>query len=246
MVSTAIKRILPNPIKHPLLTCSRWYWYKRGLPAQSTGDIEVFKEAVATVGEGSLRVFEWGSGASTIYYSKFLKSLGREFEWHAIDNSKKWHQMVQKRVLHARLSGCVDVRCLEFPAFWELSGYSPDSPVPTHSYTCSGNVLKYVNSPRELGKRFEMVIVDGRYRRRCLLVAAEVLAPRRVVILHDAQRTHYHSSLASYPHVEFLETGVLPGSREKSAIALCSLDDGSFIHQLAGKYRARWQSDPRG
>lgn len=222
MVLTGIKKILPNPIKHPLLSCSGWYWYRRGLPAQSARDIWVFKEVLSTAEAERLRVFEWGPGASTIYYSKFLNSIGRRFEWYAIDNSRKWFRRVEERITRSRLTDQVHIYCSEFPAFWEMPEYSPDNPVPPQSYSSSASVLKYVNFPKELAGRFDVIILDGRYRRRCLLVAAEVLAPRGIVILHDAHRTHYHSSLSVYSHVQFLETGVLPGTRTRSAIALCS------------------------
>jgi hypothetical protein len=210
----------------------------RGLPAQTRGDISIFKEVLSTAGGQKTQVFEWGSGASTIYYSRFLESIGRKFEWHAIDNSRRWYQKGQREIRRSHLADHVHLYCSEFPAFWELPGYSPDSPVPPPLYTSNANALKYVESPQDLGTPFDVVIVDGRFRRRCLLVAREVLAPNGIVILHDAQRTHYHPSLSLYPHVHFLETGVFPGTRTKSTIALCSLGDGSFIYQLAEKYRA--------
>jgi hypothetical protein len=137
MVPATIRKIIPTPDKHPVLACTGWYWYRPGLPAQSPADILVFKEVLSTIAGERLRVFEWGSGASTIYYSKVLKSLGRKFEWHSMDNSRKWCQRVHQKVLRAHLSDRVRVYCSEFPAFWELPGYSPDNPVPVHSYTSS-------------------------------------------------------------------------------------------------------------
>lgn len=234
MVPAAIKRILPNPVKHPLLTWSRWYWYRRGLPAQSEQDILIFKAVLSTAGDDGLRVFEWGSGASTIYYPKFLKSAGRKFDWYAIDNSRKWYEQGRAKILRAHLADRVHTHCSEFPAFWELPGYSPNDPVPPpQAYSGNANVQEYINWPKELGRPFDVIIVDGRFRRHCLLVGAEVLAPKGILILHDAQRTHYHSSLSIYSHVQFLETGVFPGTRAKSTIALCSMDDDSFIRQIA-------------
>jgi len=246
IVPAAIRKRLPFPVKHPLLALAGWQWRARGLPSQSPGDIAIFKSVLSSAGGQSLRVLEWGSGASTIYYARFLVSIGREFEWHAIDNSRVWYERVQGKTLQNNLAGRVRVHCSEFPAFWELPGYSPDSPVPPDSYTSSASILRYVELPRELGANFDVVFVDGRFRRRCLLVAKEVLAHEGVVILHDAQRSHYHPSLSYYPHVQFLETGVLPGSNAKSTIALCSLDNESFIYELANKYRslplASWQA----
>jgi hypothetical protein len=222
----------PSLVKHPFLTFGGWVWNLRGLPSQSPRDISIFKDALLASQGHKLQVFEWGSGRSTIYYSKFLKSVGRDFEWHAMDNSPKWCERGQEKITRAHLSDQVHVYCSEFPAFWQLPGYTHNDIVLPHPWSTSDNVLEYVDFPKRLGVQFDVIIVDGRFRRRCLLVAREVLASNGVVILHDAQRAHYHSSLSSYPHVRFLETGFLPGSTQKSTLALCSLVDDPLIPEM--------------
>lgn len=236
MVPTLIKRILPISVKHPLLAYAGWYWQLRGLPAQSWRDIAIFKEVMSTVEGQGLRVFEWGSGASTVYYPRFLTSLGRQFDWHAVDNSNEWRQRTREKIAKALLTERVQVHCSEFPAFWELPGYSYDHPKPPQVYANSARVKEYVDWPKNLDGRFDLMIVDGRFRRRCLQVAAEVVAPQGVVISHDAGRTHYHSSLDLYTHVQFIKTGRLPGTSQGSSVALASFDGGSLIAALAEKY----------
>ena len=141
----------------------------------------------------------------------------------------------------AHLGEQVHVYYSEFPAFWEIPGFSWDEPSPPpDAYGRSPNVLEYVNFPSKLGEHFDVMVVDGRYRRRCLLAAKEAVTPGGIVILHDAERTHYHPALSCYPHVEFLQTGPLPGTRHVASVALCGLDDGSRIRQVAEKHRALW------
>ena len=181
-------------------------------------------------------MFEWGSGASTIYYAQYLKANERKFEWHAVDNSRRWYQKVHGKIASAHMSHQVEIHCSEFPAFWELPGYTPEDPIPPKSYGDNGNVSTYVGLPEELGGGFDVMIVDGRFRRRCLEVAAGTVAPKGIVILHDAERTHYHSALSLYPHIQFLQTGVLPGTVHKCSITLCSMDDGALIYQMGEKY----------
>ena len=229
MVPTSVKRILPTYIKHPLWASTRLYWQMRGLPEQSWRDISIFKEVLSKVEGRKLRIFEWGSGSSTVYYPKFLRSIGRQFDWYAVDNCKEWFQRGQEKIANAGLTGQVQIFCFDFPAFWQVPGYSYDNPVPPQNYTSSANVTEYVDCPKQLTGRFDVIIVDGRFRRRCLEVAAELLAPQGIVILHDANRAHYHSSLALYPHVQFLETGLLPGMSQRSDIALCSFDSDAII-----------------
>ena len=236
MLPHNLREWVPSPIKHPLITCTRWFWEARGRPAQSTKDISLIKALLSDVTSDTLRVWEWGAGRSTIYYTKFLKSMGRDFEWHAVDNSKSWFDKCESEISRNALSNNVRIYHSEFPAFWELPGYSPGNPIPPDSRTGSTSVSKYVNMPNEAGGPFDVIIVDGRYRRRCLLVAKEVLAPGGIVLLHDAQRAHYHSSLDVFPHVRFLATGNLPGTKQESTVALCTLSDNLPYLHLPGKY----------
>ena len=204
----------------------------RGLPAQASDEIPIFKSVLTVAGGKKLRVFEWGSGASTIYYPKFLQANGCDFDWYAMDNSRKWYQRGLQKISRANLAGQVQLHCSEFPAFWELPGYSPDEPVPPESYTASADVAEYINFPNELGGRFDVIIVDGRFRRRCLLAAKDALDPKGIVILHDAERTHYHSSLSSYPYVRTITAGTLAGTRHRSSTTLCSLEEGSIANHV--------------
>jgi len=225
MALQTLRRWVPYSIKHPLITSTKWYWTARALPAQSLQDISIIKALLVNAPNEKVRVWEWGSGKSTIYYSKFLRRLGREFEWHAAENSRIWSDKCSKRIAQEGLEQNVHVHCCEFPPFWDLPSYSPDGPAPQHFKSDEPNIEKYVNFPKEIGGPFDLIVIDGRYRRRCLLVAPKVLAPNGVVMLHDAQRTHYHASLSVYPHVRMLETGGLPGTRQKSTVALCSFAD---------------------
>ena len=236
MVPTAVKRILPASVKHPFMAYRSWYWQLRGLPVQSRTDISIFKEVLSKVGAETLKVFEWGSGASTVYYSEFLRNIGRPFSWHSADNSKEWSQISQEKIEKALLTEQVQIHCSEFPAFWELPDYSIADPVPPDVYNNSARVKEYVDFPRNLGGSFEVMIIDGRFRRRCLEVAAEVLSPNGIVILHDASRTHYYPPLSLYSHVQFLKTGPLPGSNHRSCIALASLHNNQLILGFTEKY----------
>ena len=236
MVPVALTRRLPSPIKHPASAVKRWLWRKRGLPAQSPVDISIMKELLLAVNSEEVRVFEWGTGASTVYYAEFLKDQLRKFDWYAVDNSAAWHQKVQGKIQRAGLNGQVHTACCQFPAFWQLPDYSVDRPMPPDAQTARSEVTDYVNFPKRLATKFDVVFIDGRYRRRCLLTAKEVLAEGGIVILHDAHRDHYHSSLAIYPHVQFLETGNITGRKQKSSIALCTLGDSPSVRGVVRKY----------
>ena len=61
----------------------------------------------------------------------------------------------------------------------------------------------YYGPHPHLGK-FDLIIVDGRHRVRCLDVARDLLAEGGVVLLHDAGRPKYHEAKRFYHKLEVL------------------------------------------
>ena len=195
------------------------------LPEQTAVDRMIFKKVFQLYAGKSLRVFEWGMGYSTVFYSRYLDSIASDFEWHAIDNSREWHEKVALLVSRYRLNDRVHLYLSEFPGFWELPNWSwEERKIPKE--VCSPEAIEYVEYARRVAepKGFDVIIVDGRFRRRCLRVAAEVLAPGGLVLLHDAQKTHYHSSLEIYESGHFFNSSNVLGSKVKVRTWLGTLD----------------------
>jgi len=232
----SIKKHIPHAIKHPLIAGTNWIWKTKSLPAQSLADISIFKEVLANVGGSKIRVLEWGAGRSTFFYPEFLMSIGRDFSWRAIENSAEWFEICTTKLADHQLEENVEIECFDFPPFWEVAGYSPNPSLLAATYHNNPHVERYINQPRDLGVQFDLILVDGRFRRRCLLTALDVLKPGGLVILHDAQKAHYHSSLAGLTHLEFLETGNLPGTSQRSTIAVCALEYSDCLDHIRRKY----------
>jgi len=211
-------------------------WKTRSLPAQSLKDISIFKEVLANVGGSKIRILEWGAGRSTFFYPEYLLSIGRNFSWRSIENSAEWFEICTAKLADTKLEQYVQIDCFGFPPFWEVAGYSPDPSLLSAQYDGDLNVDRYINKPRDLGILFDLILIDGRFRRRCLLTALDVLDPGGLVILHDAQKAHYHSPLAGLPFVEFLETGNLPGTSQRSTIAICALEENACLDHTRQKY----------
>ena len=231
-----IKRMMPNFVKHPLMTYGGWSWRMRGFPSMSPTDIKIIESVFMNLQGRKLNVFEWGSGSSTIYYSKFLRHIGLDFEWCAVDNSSIWYEFVLKKIDRANLADYVNLYCFGFPAFWEHDGYINNGTVSFDTYGWTDDIANYLNLPKELDRKFDVLVVDGRFRKRCLEVAREVLSPGGVVILHDAFRVHYHSALSLFSQVSFVDSETIPGSKQQSTIALCGTDNSSFIEEITSKY----------
>jgi hypothetical protein len=124
--------------------------------------------------------------------------------------------MVKEFVKKDDLQSRMDLHLMEFKPFWEKPGWG-SVPPPCGQFAPSlENEKNYVDYPRRLGNKFDVIIVDARFRRRCIQVAQEALQPGGVVVLHDAQKKQYHDGLESYPHQRFIDSGTWYPLQEKS------------------------------
>lgn len=133
-----------------------------------------------------LRVLEWGAGRSTIYFSNLLKRRGIAFTWLAIENYIPWYGDVV-RMIEANQLG-ETTTCVVKSGTCEERKYLQET----------FDMTEYVNYPQRLGTKFDFVLVDGRRRRQCLEMAAKIVAPTGVVVLHDAERPDYHAAFVHY------------------------------------------------
>ena len=180
-----------------------------GLPAQTKKDIRIFKAIFDNYKGERIRIFEWGSGLSTMYYAKYLRRTNTDFKWVAIDNNRSWYEKVKMKIEKSGLKEYVHLYVEEFQPFWEKPDWDWENVPPARGIfgPKSESEKQYIDFPKSLNEKFDIVIIDARFRRHCLQVAKEILAPQGVVILHDAQKTHYHFGLEDYPHGKFFKTG---------------------------------------
>lgn len=152
--------------------------------------------------KNNLNILEWGSGFSTIYFSKFFKKKGIPFKWIAIENFVPWYEKVIAMLKENSLSN--DVEC-----YLKNPTYEVDKNIQE-----TLNLDNYINYPSELGTKFDLIIVDGRKRSECLKMASNNLATDGVVILHDAEREWYHEGFKYYVGGgEFVTANTTPAAR---------------------------------
>jgi predicted O-methyltransferase YrrM len=109
-------------------------------------------------------VFEWGSGISTVWYAKQVKSLV------AIEHSEEWYSRGINWLQEKNLTN-VDLK------------YIPSINDSFQNYTQA--ILKYDNN------FFDLVAVDGRNRVECIEQAANKVKVGGYLILDDSHRTRY-------------------------------------------------------
>lgn len=208
-----------------------------GLPAQTGRERALYRKILDIMaGRGNLDIFEWGSGFSTVYYAQYLRKHGIVFTWDAIDNSNSWARKVMRMIMERGFGNCVRIHVREFPAFWEKSGWDWSVlPPPNGIFSPkSKEELDYIAMPRFLGRRFDIVFIDARFRRHCLKTAKEVLKPGGIIVMHDAQKPHYHEGMANLNFSRFYKGGTwVPFAAQPNKVWLGSLDNKVIFEQLA-------------
>ena len=135
-----------------------------------------------------INVLEWGAGASTSYWQRHVMNIER---WEAVEHDPDWFDRVKEET-----TGMLQVKLSLHCSFLKDRA--------TNEYGKTVVPHSYINFPSTLNQRLDVIFVDGRYRRRCLLEAQKFLAPGGTVVLHDAQRDYYHSALGGYPIRSFI------------------------------------------
>ncbi len=128
--------------------------------------------------KNSVKVLEWGSGDSTVYFPSKLLSAST---WDSVEHNPEW--AARTRAL--------------------IEGY--DNPnIRVHFVGCNKGYQEgiddgdfdtfrdYILFPTELGKRFQIILVDGRARAECMQIGWMLLEDKGVMVLHDAQRFEYN------------------------------------------------------
>lgn len=181
----------------------------RRLPAMTRVERSVYEKLLLAMPfEERLDVFEYGSGFSTLYFARFLEAKRVPFHIHSVDNHAGWHARVGELVRRAGLDDRVTLHLHEFPPAWDKPGWDWSKPPACGEFAPSTDAEHaYIDLPAAVGVSFDLIVVDARFRRRCLEKAPGCLAPRGVVLLHDAQKAHYQGSLDSWTHSRFVRSG---------------------------------------
>ena len=159
------------------------------LPWITWGAIERLTQIARNGEPARWRVLEWGAGGSTAYWA----DLGVA-EVLTIEHDPAWA---------ARIREVVSAKQVQLLL-------RPPAAEPNLVYASSfvaGSFEAYVMAAREMSEP-DVVLVDGRARSACLVVAAEVA--QRVVILDNSDRVHYALAMQRC-ETRLMQRGFRPG-----------------------------------
>lgn len=128
------------------------------------------------------RVFEYGSGASTLWLGK------RAGEVHSVEHDPTWSVIVERR-----LEGHVNVTLHHAPAPFS------DDPGALHSAKRrwrGADFRDYVLTIERLGGVFDLIVIDGRCRAACLEKAVAYLKDDGVILFDNSRRKRYRAAIA--------------------------------------------------
>ena len=131
-----------------------------------------------------MTMMEWGSGGSTLYFSKKVKN------YISVENNYQWYTDIKQQVpdnveLHY-------IQTLPRPEIYNQSEYV--------------HYKEYVDVVDRLNTIFDVVLIDGRARRICALKILPYLKSDSIVIIHDwCMRKPYYCVLDYYDLIEKIE-----------------------------------------
>jgi len=195
--------------------------YKRrvGKPYMMWREIEILKTILLNF--QPQRVLEWGAGYSTLYFPPFLNRLS---QWISIENDYDW-------VEHLEMLG---------PRPEVIIHYIKEDRYPWSDAYNDGaydDLKTYIEFPCRFEK-FDLIYIDGRARRECLLKSSSLLNDQGIVIVHDANRRHYYEGLVE----AFDNVAILTDYRRTAGglfIASRNLDLQSYID--IDRYKKVWK-----
>lgn len=130
-----------------------------------------------------MEVLEWGSGSSTIAISKRVRKIT------SIEHNKVYFRQLQDKI--------------------------KDNVYPIHVFHVERNSIEkqghdgtyenyndYINFPKALDKKFDLIFIDGRARVECAKIAVSLLKENGVILIHDYRNPNPSCDRKEYHEVE--------------------------------------------
>lgn len=184
----------PKPSLLQLVYCFVPWWFsfhgretlnRRAVPWVTFPAVEFLKRSV----RADSRVFEFGSGASTIFFARRCKEV------HSIEHDIAWAEKVGTTVRSMGLSNC-------------RLRYIPPVPCAANHGTYSSQFPGYVDCDFEDYVRsidehpdasLDLVLVDGRSRDASVMHAIRKVRPGGMLVLDNTERPRYREAIMHVP-----------------------------------------------
>jgi Methyltransferase domain len=156
--------------------------------------------------DGKARVFEYGSGASTVWLAKRAGAV------HSVEHDAAWASQLRPKLADLEH---VELLCVE------PDKRTPESTVVSARRGHEGfDYARYVQAIDEVGGSFDVVVIDGRARSSCLEHAVRRLSDDGLVVFDNAARSRYRAAIEASGLDVVLRRGWVPTLPYPDATAL--------------------------
>ena len=131
------------------------------------------------------RVFEYGSGASTIWLAHRSETVV------SVEHDPQWHALVQDRLRKSGLDAVVSHRLV--PAKNEADPHFGSDKPGYEGFGFRDYALSILSEPG----LFDLIVIDGRSRASCLKTAVQKLKPDGLIVFDNSRRARYRSAIAA-------------------------------------------------
>lgn len=138
--------------------------------------IDFLKERITK----DLLVFEYGSGGSSIWFSKHAKSVD------SVEHHPQWHQEILKQTANNH-DLTINIKLAELKPEHQALDYH------TLAFLRDSDGNNYINQIEKSNKKYHLVIVDGLFRNDCITIATQFLTNDGIIILDN---TNYFKELS--------------------------------------------------
>ncbi len=142
-----------------------------------------------------IRVFEYGSGASTIWLS------ARVDEIHTVENDREFGELMAERFAGI---DAISLRVVE-----PMASAAPATTSGKDGYQ-GMDFTDYVHSIDAVAGEFDLIVVDGRAREACLLHARDRLKGDGILLVDNSRRRRYREAIEASGLVETRFAGLTP------------------------------------
>lgn len=135
----------------------------------------------------NMRVFEWGSGESTVFSAK------RVTEIISVEHNKKCFFDLGELLIQHGITNCIPLYIL--PEGGEI-GHDNSCPAAYFSGGFPGfNFRKYASAINQYKEPFDLIVIDGRARPSCILHGYKRVTPGGFLLLDNSDRDYYHPTM---------------------------------------------------
>lgn len=129
-------------------------------------------------------VMEWGSGGSTLEFSKTAR------KYYSVEHNYDWYWKMKQQI----------------PSNVQLF-YKPNKPQPDNYHQSEyKHYTEYLDVVYQIGEMFDFCLIDGRARRLCAIKVLPYLKPDAVVVIHDyCLRACYHCVTDYYEEIDRID-----------------------------------------